>query len=263
MELGLKNQVALVTAASEGLGYACALKLAQEGCKVAICGRHEESLQHAASAILSATASEVLPVKADLVRAEELDSLVKKVQSRFGRIDILVVNGGHIPYGGLFEIEEKDWGEAFDLLLMSAVRLSRHVIPIMQEQKKGDIVFLTSSAAKEPSSHLLLSNVFRVGVVALAKSLSKDFAADNIRVNSVTMGFFDTGRVRKRIDDLIEKRSLSRIDAAREISGDTPLGRIGMADELGDLVAFLVSRRSGFLTGSTIQIDGGKAHGIF
>jgi 3-oxoacyl-[acyl-carrier protein] reductase len=263
MELGLKDHVALVTAASEGLGYGCALRLAQEGCKVAICGRHEENLRQAASAILSATASEVLPVKADLVRAEELESLVEKVQSRFGRIDILVVNSGHIPYGGLFEIEEKDWGETFDLLLMSAVRLSRHVIPIMQKQKKGDIVFLTSSAAKEPSSHLLLSNVFRVGVVALAKSLSKDFAAENIRVNSVTMGYFDTGRVRRRIDTLMQQRSLSRPEAAREISGDTPLGRIGNADELGDLVAFLVSRRSGFLTGSTIQIDGGKAHGIF
>lgn len=263
MDLGLQDRVALITAASEGLGFACALKLANAGCKVAICARREDLLEKAKKTIASETKAEVLAVKADLVKGEDLKTLVSTVQQRFNRIDILVGNSGHIPYGSLFETTESDWYHAFDLLLMSMVRLSRLVIPLMQKQKKGDIVFLSSSVAKEPAPHLLLSNVFRIGVVALAKSLSQDFAKENIRVNAVTPGYFDTGRVRRRIDDLMEKKSLSRMDAAREIAGDIPMGRIGTAEELAELVAFLASRRCGFLTGSTIQIDGGKAHGIF
>jgi 3-oxoacyl-[acyl-carrier protein] reductase len=263
MDLGLQDRVALITAASEGLGFACALKLANAGCKVAICARREDLLEKAKKTIASETKAEVLAVKADLVKGEDLKTLVSTVQQRFNRIDILVGNSCHIPYGSLFEITESDWYQAFDLLLMSMVRLSRLVIPLMKAQKKGNIVFLTSSVAKEPAPHLLLSNVFRVGVVALAKSLSQRFAADNIRVNAVTMGYFDTGRVQKRVDDLVKQKGIPRKDAAREIAGDIPLGRIGTAEECADLVAFLVSRRSEFLTGSTIQIDGGKAHGIF
>lgn len=263
MDLGLKDRVALVTAASEGLGFACALKLAQAGCKVTICGRREALLQKAEKAIAAEAQAEVLAVRADLAKGEDLRVLVEAVQQRFGRVDILVANSGHIPYGGLLEIGEAEWYEAFDLLLMSMVRLGRLVIPIMQTQREGDVLFLTSAVAKEPTPHLLLSNVFRVGVVALAKSLSKRFAQDNIRVNAVTLGYFDTGRVRRRVDELVEKKGMSRIEAAREISGDIPLGRIGTAEECADLVAFLVSRRSEFLTGSTIQVDGGKSHGIF
>ncbi len=263
MDLGLQDHVALITAASEGLGFACALKLANAGCHVAICGRREELLEKAKKTIASETKAEVLAVKADLVEGKDLKALVSTVQQRFNRIDILVGNSGHIPYGSLFEITENDWYHAFDLLLMSMVRLSRLVIPLMKAQKKGDIVFLTSSVVKEPAPHLLLSNVFRVGVVGLAKSLSQRFAADNIRVNAVTMGYFDTGRIQKRVDDLVKQKGIPRKDAAREIAGDIPLGRIGSAEECGDLVAFLVSRRSEFMTGSTIQIDGGKAHGIF
>ena len=259
----MKDRVALITAASEGLGFACALKLARAGCSVAICARREDALVKAGSAISSETGVEVLPVRADLIKAEDLQVLVDTVRKRFGGVDILVANSGHIPYGGLLEIGDTDWYQAFDLLLMSMVRLSRLVIPIMQSRKKGDVVFLSSSVAKEPSAHLLLSNVFRVGVVALSKSLSQRFAHDNIRVNAVTMGYFDTGRVRRRMDEVMEQRGVTREEASREIAGDIPLGRIGAAEELAELVLFLVSRRSEFLTGSTIQIDGGKAHGIF
>jgi 3-oxoacyl-[acyl-carrier protein] reductase len=263
MELGLKGQIALVTAGSEGLGFECALKLAKEGCDIAICARREEGLKRAEKEIRSVTLSEVLAIKTDLVQADEIQSLVEMVHHRYGRIDILVANSGHIPYGGLFDLGDLEWLHAFDLLLMSMVRLSRQVIPHMKSQKKGDIVFLSSSVAKEPSPHLLLSNVFRVGVIALGKSLARGFAADNIRVNAVAMGYFDTGRVRKRIDDIVNKGTLSREDAGLEIAGDIPWGRIGTSAELAELVAFIVSRRSEFLTGSTIQIDGGKCHGIF
>ncbi len=263
MDLGLKKKIALITASSEGLGFACALRLAREGCNVVICGRREDSLEKAKSAIVSETKAEVVAVRTDLLEKGDIESLVNTVHQHFGRIDILVANSGHIPYGGLFEIEEVQWYQAFDLLVMSMIRLSRLVIPFMQAQKKGDIVFLTSSVAKEPAPHLLLSNVFRVGVVSLAKSLSQRFAVDNIRVNVVTTGYFDTGRVRRQVDDLVKKKGISRENAAREIAGSIPLGRIGTAEEFANLITYLVSRRSEFLHGSTIQIDGGKSHGIF
>jgi 3-oxoacyl-[acyl-carrier protein] reductase len=263
MDLGLKGKVALVTASSEGLGLACALRLAEAGCSVAICARRPDVLQHAQNEIKSATGSEVLAVPADLTEAEAIQSLVKTVHAWCGRIDVLVANTGHIPYGGLFELDDSQWHRAFDLLLMSMIRLSRHIVPIMQQQGKGYIVFISSAVAKEPSPHLLLSNVLRVGVVALAKSLSQSLAADNIRVNTVTPGYFDTGRVRTRIDKMAAKKGIPREAVAHDFASDIPLGRLGNAEELADLVAFLVSRRAEFLTGSTIQIDGGKAHGIF
>lgn len=263
MDLELKDKVALVTAASEGLGLACALRLAEAGCSVAICARRQDVLQHAQNEIKRATGSEILAVPTDLTKAEAIQSFVKAVHSQYGRIDVLVANTGHIPYGGIFELDDSQWYNAFDLLLMSMVRLARLVAPLMQEQGRGDIVFLSSVVAKEPSPNLLLSNVLRVGLVALAKSLSQSLANDNIRVNTVNSGYFDTGRVRRRIDEMASKKGISREAAARHIAGDIPMGRIGNAEELAELVAFLVSRRSEFLTGSTIQIDGGKSHGIF
>jgi len=263
MDLALRGKVALVTAASEGLGFACARRLAEAGCSVGICSRRHDVLQRARNEITSATGSEVMAVSADLTDAKAIEALVKSVSAEYDRIDILVGNTGHIPYGGLFDLDDSQWYQAFDLLVMSMARLSRLVVPLMQKEGKGDIVFISSSAAKEPSPHLILSNVLRVGLVSLAKTLSKSLAADNIRVNTVNPGYFDTGRVRKRINEMAEKKGIPRNVASMEIAGDIPIGRIGSAEELADLVAFLASRRAEFLTGVTIQIDGGKAHGIF
>ena len=263
MKSEFEGKVALVTAASQGLGYACALRLAQVGCAVAICARREKVLAAAKDEITASTGSDVFAKQADLMNADALGSFVDEAYARFGGIDILVANSGHIPYGGLFGLEEQQWYEAIELLLMSYVRLSRQVIPIMQRQKKGDIAFIASSAAKEPSPHLLLSNVLRVAVVALAKTLSKELAPDNIRVNTVNPGYFDTGRVRRRIDAIVEQEAIDRNTATKKVAGDIPMGRIGSAKEFAELVVFLVSRRAEFLTGATIQIDGGKAHGLF
>jgi 3-oxoacyl-[acyl-carrier protein] reductase len=263
VESEFEGKVALVTAASQGLGYACALRLAQAGCSVAICARREGVLETAKDEIKASSGSHVLAKQADLMNADSLGSFVDEAYARFGRIDILIANSGHIPYGGLFELEEQQWYEAIELLLMSFVRLSRRVIPIMQKQKAGDIALIASSAAKEPSPHLLLSNVLRVAVVSLAKTLSKELAPDNIRVNTVTPGYFDTGRVRRRIDTIVEQEAIDRIAAAQKVAGAIPMGRIGLAEELAELVVFLVSRRAEFLTGATIQIDGGKARGLF
>lgn len=263
-DLGLQGKAALVTAASEGLGLACAVRLAEAGCRVAICGRRPDALDRAREEIerRAGAADEVLSVPADLTNPEALERCVALAGERFGRLDILIVNSGHIAYGGLEDLSEAHWHEAFDLILMSAVRLSRLVVPRMRAQGSGDIVFITSAVVREPSPRLLLSNVMRVGVAALAKTLSRDLAPHNIRVNVVAPGYFDTGRVRKRIDEMAEREGTPREEAARQIAGDTPMGRIGQAEELAELVAFLASRRSGFLTGATIQIDGGSSRAL-
>jgi 3-oxoacyl-[acyl-carrier protein] reductase len=258
----LRGKVALVTAASEGLGLACALGLAAAGCRVAICGRRPDVLARAAGEIQDRTGVEVYAVPADLARADQVEACVAQALRRFARIDVLVVNSGHIAYGGLDELDDDRWYEAFDLIVMSAVRLCRRIVPLMRAQGAGDIVFITSAVVREPSPHLLLSNVTRVGVAALAKSLSRTLAPHNVRVNTIAPGYFDTGRVRRRIDELVQRDGTSREAAARQIAGDVPLGRIGTAEELAELVVFVASRRSAYLTGATIQIDGGHSRSL-
>lgn len=263
MDLQLGGKVALVTAASEGLGLACALRLAAAGCRVGICARHADVLAEAGREISRRTSGEVCAIPADLTVPDQVERFVADACERLGPVDILVANTGHVPYGGLEDLDEASWYEAFDLILMSAVRLARLTVPIMRRQGAGDMVFITSAVVREPATRLLLSNVLRVGVAALAKSLSRELGPHNIRVNSVAPGYFDTGRVRRRIDEVVVNEGVPRVDAARRVAGDVPLGRIGDAEELADLVAFLVSRRAAFLNGNTIQIDGGSTRGVF
>ncbi len=211
MDLGLEGKVALITAASEGLGFACAARLAKAGCKIAICGRRPDVLAAAREKLLTSGAGDVLAVPADIADAAAIEDLVKGVLAQFGRLDILVMNSGHIAYGGLEDLTEEQWKHAYDLLLMSAVRLARLCVPAMRANKGGDIVFLGSATTREPPPHLLLSTVMRLGVAGLAKTLSRSLAPDNIRVNLVAPGYFDTGRVYKRVRDMMsEKGSLRR-----------------------------------------------------
>jgi 3-oxoacyl-[acyl-carrier protein] reductase len=261
-EPALRGKAVLVTAASEGLGFACARRLAEAGCRVAICGRRPDALSRAREAIERDLGAEVCAVPADLTRADGIDAFFAEARRRFGAVHGLVINSGHVPYGGLGERDDADWHDAFALILMSAVRLSRLAVPVMREQRYGDIVFITSAVIREPSSHLLLSSVMRAGVAALAKTLARDLAADNIRVNVVAPGYFDTGRVRRRIDEAVARDSTTREAAARRIAGEVPLGRIGDADELAELVTFLLSRRAAYLTGAAVQIDGGQSRGL-
>jgi 3-oxoacyl-[acyl-carrier protein] reductase len=262
MDLGLIGKVALVTAASEGLGYACAARLAEEGCAVVICGRRPDVLEEARLKLASGS-HEVLAVPADLTDAAQLENLVAHTLAQLGRIDILVVNSGHVDYGSLEDLTDAQWQSAYDLILMSVVRLTRACIPAMRTNKGGDIVVLSSATVKEPPPNLILSSVMRLGVVGLAKTLSRSLAPDNIRVNVVAPGYFDTGRVSKRVRALMQEKGMTHEKASAEISGGLPSGRIGSAEELAELVAFVVSRKAGFMTGSVIVIDGGGTRALF
>ena len=263
MEVRLDGKVALITAASEGLGFACAKHLAEAGCAVAICGRREDVLARAREMLANAGGAAVLAVPADLGSAAALKHLVDRVIEAFGRIDVLVLNSGHIDYGGLEELSDDQWRQAFDLLLMSAVRLARHCIPTMRANGGGNIVLLGSATMREPPPHLLLSTVMRLGVAGLAKTLARSLAPENIRVNLVAPGYFDTGRVHQRVRDIMREKAASLLEASAEVSGGVPMRRLGSADELADLVVFLASGKAGFVTGSTIIIDGGGSRVLF
>jgi 3-oxoacyl-[acyl-carrier protein] reductase len=258
MDLGLKGKIALVTASSEGLGFACAARLAEAGCTVTICARRLAKLDEVREALAQRGFTNVHALPADLCDAGSLERLVADVLKRFGRLDILVVNSGHSAYGGLDELSEQQWYEAFGLLLMSAVRLTRLVLPSMRRNKQGDIIFLGSSSVREPPPHLLLSTVMRLGVAGFAKTLSREVAQENIRVNLISPGYFDAGRVRDRVDGLAKEKAIPRSMAVSEVAGALPAGRIGSAEELAELVAFVASRRAGFLMGANIVIDGGS-----
>ncbi len=263
MDLGLKGKVALVTAASEGLGFACAARLAQEGCAVAICGRRKDALTVARQRLSQSGAAKSLAVPADLRDAADIERLIAEVLHKFGRIDILVMNSGHVAYGDFDALSDAQWMEACDLLLMSAVRLTRLALPIMRANNGGDIIFLGSATVRELPPHLLLSTVMRLGVVGLTKTLARALAPENIRVNLVAPGYFDAGRVHGRVGALMTEKGLSRAAAEAEVSGGLPVGRIGTPDELAALVAFVASRKAEFMIGSTIAIDGGGTRALF
>jgi 3-oxoacyl-[acyl-carrier protein] reductase len=263
MGVALKGKIALVTAASQGLGLACAKSLAEAGCAVAICGRRQEIVESARLDLEASSEQPVVGEIADLTRAADLERLVSTVQERLGGLDILVVNSGHIPYGGLEDFEDEQWYQAFDLLLMSAVRLSRLAIPEMRRRGGGDIVFIGSSTVRNPPPHLLLSTVMRVGITGLAKTMARSLAGENIRVNVVLPGLFDTGRVAQRIDDLMIERGLSREEVViAEFAGEVPMERIGAAEELAALLTFIVSRQAAYMTGTVITLDGGADRSI-
>lgn len=261
-ESTLTGKVVLVTAASEGLGFACAKQLASAGCAIAICGRRQEMLDRASRELKSIGNTPVLAEAVDLTQASAIGGLVSAVEERFGGLDILIVNSGHIPYGGIEDFDDDQWQMAFELLLMSAVRLTRLAIPLMRMRGGGDIVFVSSATTRNPPPHLLLSSVMRLGVAALAKTVARDLAGDNIRVNIVAPGLFDTGRVARRIDELMAEQGSPRDEAIAEFAREVPMNRVGVAEELAELVAFIVSRRAAYITGTTIAIDGGMDRSV-
>jgi len=251
LDLGLTGKIAIVTGGSEGMGRACAERLTREGVKVTICARRKEILENTAAA-LRAAGGDVLSVPADVTRAEDVSSVVRATVDRFGGVDILVNNAGTSSAAGFENVDDDTWLQDIELKLMAAVRFCRAVIPIMKQRGGGRIVNVTTVGGKAPAPRALPTSVTRAAGINLTKSLATEYAPDNICVNTVCIGLVKSMQW--------ERRAKGDVEAYyREVAKRVPLGRVGDASEFGDLVAFLVSARAAYITGTAINFDGGMA----
>ena len=238
MDYGIEGRVALVAASSKGLGKACAMGLAREGAKVALCARSDGDLQKAAQEIQSATGAEVFAQPADMSKPGDIESVIGAARDHFGRIDILVTNAGGPPPGQFMDFTDDDWLAALNLNLLSTIRMIRGVMPQMQAQRWGRIVNITSVTVKQPFEQLLLSNVSRAGVVTLSKTLSNQLAKDNVLINTVCPGIILTDRVRQVTHNMAETQGISEDEALQAYVSPIPMGRAGQPAEFADLVVF-------------------------
>jgi len=257
MDLEIDGNAALVTASSSGLGKASAKALAQEGANVVINGRDEDRLEEAREEIEAVAEGEVVAQPGDLTDPDDISALVETTVEAFGTVDHLVTSAGGPPSGAFLDTTDEDWYEAYDLLVMSVVRLAREAAPHLEEGDGGTIVNITSRTVKEAKENLVLSNSVRMAVVGLEKTLSKELAPD-VRTNTVLPGSHETSRIENLIDSAIERGDYEDYEDGLEDWSDNPLGRIGDPMELGDTVAFLSSPKSGYINGAALQIDGGS-----
>lgn len=259
MEFGLSGRTALVTGSSRGLGRACAEELAREGADVAICARGEKELRRAADEIKEGTRAEVLPVAADVTDAGDVERLVAETEDDLGPVDVLVANAGGPPSGEFTEFDDSDWRDAFELNLLSSVRLARAVIDGMADRGWGRVIFVTSISVKKPIEGLVLSNSMRSGVTGLAKTLSNRYASEGVTVNCALPGYTLTRRMEDLFSSDAEERGLTLEERLAEVAAEVPAGRLAEPEEFAAAVAFLASGRASYVNGVSLQVDGGYA----
>lgn len=262
MDLALGGKVAMVGGASRGLGFAVARMLAAEGASVSIASRSRDAIDKAAARIQQDTGAQVLATPVDLASAEQITNWHRATSGRFGGVDLLFANGGGPPAGRALDFDDGAWQSAFELLLLSAIRQVRLVVPTMKARGGGAILLNTSSAVKEPIPNIALSNVLRASVAALAKTLALELAADRIRVNQLIPGRIGTDRVRE-IDEINAKKAgISFEEQQRRSASTIPLGRYGEPDEYARMASFLLSDAAAYITGASVQVDGGLVRGL-
>jgi len=258
MDLELDGNVALATAATSGLGLASAEALAAEGADVVVCGRSESRLDSAREQLAVAGPGDVRAIEADITDPDHVEALVEETVETFGGLDHLVTSAGGPPSGSFLETPTDAWYDAYDLLVMSAVRTTRAAYPHLAESDAGSIVNITSRSVREVIDDLVLSNAVRRAVIGLMKTQAREFAPD-VRVNAVLPGAHETARIEELIDDAVDRGEYdSSEEGYEDWAADVPMGRIGKPQELGDVVAFLSSPRASFLTGAAVPIDGGS-----
>ena len=256
MEFGLKGKRAIVMAASRGLGYASALGLAREGCKLIVCSRDQARIELAAATITKETGAEVKALVADVSSASEAKRLVDAAVSAYGGLEIVVHNAGGPPAGETLQMTEEQWQKAFEQNLLSFTRIVGAAAPEMKKAGYGRVLTIASSSIKQPIPNLALSNALRAGVWGIAKTLSRELAPQGILVNVIAPGRIDTERIAE-LDQANATKSGKSIEDVRKASvGSIPLGRLGRPEELANLVVFLASQAGSYITGQAITVDG-------
>lgn len=252
MELGLKGKVALVTGGTEGIGKAAAMTLAREGAKVAICARRKELLDSTAAEITRA-GGEVIAVVADMSKAADCKKFVEEAVKKFGRVDILLNNAGTSKRGKFLELQDEEWAADIELKVFGAIRCTRLAIPHMKKQGGGRVINITISGAKQPGAESYPTSISRAAGLAMTKALSKEFAADNILVNTICIGKIKSGQHERRYT----KEGVSADEYYARMVKDIPLRRAGEAQEVANVIAFLASDAASYVTGTSINLDGG------
>src|ERR1017187_71113 len=263
MDLGLKDRVALVAASSQGLGKAVAMGLAREGAILALCARTESTLIAAAEEIRSETGAGVRTRALDVTDHQQVRQFVADTVAEYGRLDICVANAGGPPSKSFAETTIEDWQAALNLNLMSTVYLARETLPVMQQQRWGRFIAITSVSVKQPIEGLILSNAVRSGVTGLIKTLANEYGPSNVLVNSVCPGYTATARLGSVTRRLAEKEGVSPQEIEDRWARQTPLRRIGQPEEFANLVVFLASERASYITGVSIAVDGGMVKGLY
>jgi len=256
-DLGLSDKVAVITGGSEGIGKATALALAKEGAAVAICARREDALEEAAREVRAATEGRVLAVRADVTDPQDIEDFIQKVVDAYGGIDILVNNAGTAAGGNFENMTDEAWQADLELKLFGAIRTSRLVIPHMRARGGGRIINVTAIAGKHPGPRSMPSSVSRAAGIALTKALSKDYAKDNILVNTICIGVIKSGQQARNATRSYPGVSLD--DAYKQMGSGVPLGRVGETEEAANVVLFLSSSLASYITGVSINVDGGAS----
>ena len=263
MDLGLKDRVAIVAASSQGLGKAVALALGREGARLALCARQESALSATAEEIRQATGAEVLALPTDVTQYDQVRAFVAAAAERFGRIDICVTNAGGPPSKPFSGTTLEDWDAGVKLNLMSTVYFAREVLPLMQSRKWGRFIAITSVAVKQPIDGLVLSNAVRSAVSGLVKTLSNEYARDNVLVNSVCPGYTLTARLDELASTLAAAEGTGPAKIHERWGRQIPMRRLGTPEEFANVVAFLASERASYVTGVSIAVDGGFVKGTY
>jgi 3-oxoacyl-[acyl-carrier protein] reductase len=264
MDLGLEGRAALIGGASKGIGRAIAKELLKEGVQVMITSRSEENLIAAAEQLREETGKDAAWTVCDMTKAADIKNAVAATAARFVRLDIVVNNAGGPPTGTFQDLDERYWHFAIDQNLLSVVRTIREAMPfLMKSGNSGRIINVTSVSVKQPIDGLILSNATRLGVVGLAKTLSRELAPIGITVNNVCPGNIATERLMALIEERAARLNQTLEEAVSLEEGRTPMGFLGEADDVANLVAFLASSQARYITGATIQVDGGSTTAVF
>ena len=262
MDLGLAGKSAVVCAASRGLGRAIALGLAREGADVTICSRDEDRIREAAEAIAAETGANVHPVQADVSDPDDAKRVIAEARSRFGQVDILLTNAGGPPPGGIFDTSVESYNEAHRLTLMSVITLVSEVAGEMKERGWGRIINLASLSVKQPVDGLILSNTIRAAVIGFAKTAATELAPHNVTVNNICPGLIHTDRIVEIAEARAASNDTSVDDEMKAMAATIPMGRLGDPEEFANVAVFLASEAARYVTGTTIQVDGGAVRSL-